>query len=107
MPRDDELIHDGGNSLIYLQFSPKFARPVIRKVLKADFPSPSQLIQLKNEYEVTRELEIPGVRPALEFTQVGGRRQLILEYVAGMNIGEYFSQNKTSLRTFLDRKSVV
>ncbi|MFH1137070.1 MAG: AAA family ATPase [Pseudomonadota bacterium] len=107
MPREDELIFEGENSLIFLQYSDEFAKPAVRKVLRADFPTPAQIVQLRNEFEISRDLKAPGVRKAFKLSHSGGKYELILEYIEGLSIKEYFSRTKIGWGEFLEIAAAI
>ena len=96
-----DIIFESSNSIIYRQKEIKNEKTVILKVLRDPHPSPQKIAQFNNEYELTKNLEIPGVRRALELTKVNGHRGIILEYFAGIPVRDYFCKNKITLKEFL------
>jgi predicted ATPase/serine phosphatase RsbU (regulator of sigma subunit)/tRNA A-37 threonylcarbamoyl transferase component Bud32 len=54
-------IYESANSLVYRGIQPQDNQPVILKVLKQDYPTPSELTRYKQEYEITRNLNTDGV----------------------------------------------
>ncbi|HEY9609720.1 protein kinase domain-containing protein [Allocoleopsis sp.] len=54
-------IYESANSLVYRGIRLQDNQPVILKVLKEDYPTPSELTRYKQEYEITRNLNIDGV----------------------------------------------
>ncbi|MGB7519504.1 MAG: hypothetical protein WA896_07735, partial [Spirulinaceae cyanobacterium] len=59
-------IYESSNSLVYRGIREKGSQPVIIKVLKQNYPSPQELTRYKQEYEITRNLNLPGVIKAWE-----------------------------------------
>src|SRR5690349_3576406 len=55
---------------------------------------------LENEYEITRNLQLNGVRKAISKTIFNNNHAITLEYISGKNLKEFF-QKKVSLATFL------
>jgi len=53
-------IYEGVNSVIYRGCREQDGRPVVLKILKEDYPSPETIAWFKREYEVTRNLNLPG-----------------------------------------------
>ncbi len=96
-----KLIFEGPNSQIYYQEKSEFGIPVIIKILKGANPSPQQIKQLNNEYKLTCDLNLAGIRQALAKTQVNGQQALILEYKEGETIKQIFGETKRSLVDFL------
>src|SRR5919202_1260621 len=54
-------IYSSANSLVYRGTSQPDNTPVILKLLKQDYPTPSELTRYKQEYEITRSLNLEGV----------------------------------------------
>ena len=54
-------IYESANSLVYRGIRPQDNQPVILKVLKQNYPTPSELTRYKQEYEITRNLNTDGV----------------------------------------------
>ena len=61
-----EQIYESANSLVYRGIREQDNQPVILKVLKQDYPTPSELTRYKQEYEITRNLTIDGVVKAYD-----------------------------------------
>ena len=51
-------IYESPNSLVYRAVHKSRHHPVILKILKEDYPSPAELTRYKQEYEITRSLQI-------------------------------------------------
>ncbi len=90
-----QLLFEGSNCLIY-RYDGGDA-PVILKVLKAEYPTPRQLMHLNNEYEITHALAAGSVRRVLQRTQVDGRDALVLEYFEGIPLADTNSNNLEDL----------
>ncbi|MEG4105748.1 AAA family ATPase [Microcoleus sp. S13_C5] len=54
-------IYESANSLVYRGIREQDHKAVILKVLKQDYPTPSELTRYKQEYEITCNLDIDGV----------------------------------------------
>lgn len=97
-----DLLFDGRNSLIYLQKDTAHDTPVVIKVLKENFPSIEQITQFNNEYELTKDLQLEGLRKAFERRKIGEQHALVLQYFDGEPIRQVFDGNTRSLAEFLD-----
>ncbi len=84
------LIHESSNSRIYHQPDSEFGRPVVIKTLNTSFPTPQQLVRYNNEYELTKDLAIDGVRQAIAQIRLEDKPALVLEYFAGQNLKQAF-----------------
>jgi len=54
-------IYESANSLVYRSIREEGNQPVVLKVLKEDYPTPSELTRYRQEYEITRNLNLDGV----------------------------------------------
>ena len=72
-------IYESANSLIYQAVPNSSAQPVILKVLKEDYPAPSELTRYKQEYEITCSLEIDGVIKAYNLLPYESTLAIVLE----------------------------
>ena len=69
-------IYESANSLVYRGIRQGDNTPVILKVLKEDYPTPAELTRYKQEYEITRSLNIDGVVKA--YSQQDYQRTLVI-----------------------------
>ncbi|BAZ21459.1 serine/threonine protein kinase and signal transduction histidine kinase with GAF and PAS/PAC sensor [Kalymmatonema gypsitolerans NIES-4073] len=72
-------IYESANSLVYRAMREEGNQPVILKVLKEDYPTPSELIRYKQEYEITRNLNVDGAIKAYALEPVERTLVIILE----------------------------
>jgi predicted ATPase/signal transduction histidine kinase len=94
------IIYESDSTLICLADDPDKGR-VALKVLKEDYPPPSRILHFENEYEQTAGLDIPGVRKIFRKDKAGGKLALVMEYVPGIPIREYFLKNLPDIEIFL------
>jgi predicted ATPase/signal transduction histidine kinase/CheY-like chemotaxis protein len=89
-------IYLSANSLVYRGTSQPDNTPVILKLLKQDYPSPSELTRYKQEYEITRSLNVDGVIKV--YSQQAYQRTLVmlLEDFGGESL-EKLRQNSPQL----------
>lgn len=67
-------IYESANTLVYQAVDSFSNQAVILKVLKEDYPTPSELTRYKQEYEITRSLKIEGVIQAYDLLVVKHQR---------------------------------
>ncbi|MEP6520097.1 AAA family ATPase [Microcoleus vaginatus] len=72
-------IYESANSLVYRGIREQDHKAVILKVLKQDYPTPSELTRYKQEYEITRNLDIDGVVKAYALEPYQRTLVIILE----------------------------
>lgn len=54
-------IYESVNSFVFRAVRELDRQPVVLKMLKQDYPAPTELIRYKQEYEITRNLNVEGV----------------------------------------------
>ncbi|MEM7530625.1 MAG: AAA family ATPase [Chloroflexota bacterium] len=69
------------------------SQSVVIKVLKSDRPTRRQIVQFNNEYELTKDLNVAGVRKGLSMTTIEGRYALVLDYIEGKTLKEALIQD--------------
>lgn len=78
--RWNETLFDGPTSLLLGVTDEQRGEQVILKTTRSEHPSSEQVEQFQNDYEVTRELSIAGVRSALELNRYGHRPILLFPH---------------------------
>ena len=69
-------IYESSNSLVYRGIRVQDGRAIVVKMLKQDYPSPQELTRYRQEYEITRSLNIEGVVKA--YSQQDYQRTLVI-----------------------------
>jgi predicted ATPase/signal transduction histidine kinase len=62
---------------------------VIIKALRAAYPTPEDIAQLRHEYEIARSLALPGILQPLELVQDRHCQALLLEDFGGQSLQDY------------------
>lgn len=94
-------LHAGEDSLIYRWEDSDYGLPVIIKIAKAANTSPRQLSRLVNEYQLTRDTDILGMRKALDYINIEDSPALVLEYVEGKTLKGACINNQQPLSELL------
>jgi predicted ATPase/signal transduction histidine kinase len=81
-----ETLFTSARSIIYRATRTTDARPVIVKVLNAEFPSTEQVARLHREYRLTRALAMDGVIEVLGLERFGTSVALIVEDFGGESL---------------------
>lgn len=98
-------IYESSNSLVYRGIREEDDRAIVIKLLKQDYPSPQELTRYRQEYEITRSLNLEGVVKA--YSQQDYQRTLIIlsEDFGGESLEQWMRQQSSfcpmSLPTFL------
>ncbi|MCP2727722.1 trifunctional serine/threonine-protein kinase/ATP-binding protein/sensor histidine kinase [Limnofasciculus baicalensis] len=94
------IIYESANSLVYRAKS-RDQRSVILKVLKQDYPTPSELTRYKQEYEITRSLNIDGAIAAYELLPYENTLAIVLEDFGAQSLDILLQSQSFSLLEFL------
>ncbi|MFL9452501.1 AAA family ATPase [Tolypothrix bouteillei VB521301_2] len=94
-------IYESANSLVYRSVCNSITQPVILKILKEDYPTPSELTRYKQEYEITRSLKIDGVIKAYNLLPYKNTLAMILEDFGGKSLDLVMQSKKFTLPGFL------
>jgi len=81
-------IYESANSHVYRGIGSQDNQPVILKVLKQDYPTPAELTRYKQEYEITRRLNLAGVVKAYDLQRIENTLVMILEDFGGSSLQE-------------------
>ncbi|WP_208345127.1 ATP-binding protein, partial [Aetokthonos hydrillicola] len=98
-----EEVYNGHRTLVYRGIRQADSLPVVVKLLKNAYPSFNELVQFRNQYTITKNLDYPGIIQtySLEYYQNG--YLLVMEDFGGISLKDYFTNNHhvVSLDEFL------
>lgn len=72
---------------------------VILKVLKSDFPTPSLVAKLRNEFSILSQFDSPFITKVYELTKQDNRQGIVMEDIDGISLKEY-RKTKFTLEEF-------
>ena len=93
-------IYESANSQVYRAIREADCTSVIIKVLKQDYPTQIELTRYKQEYEITRNLNLDGVIKAYSLENYQRTRAIILEDFGGLSL-KTLMQRRFTLSEFL------
>ena len=79
-------IYESAKSIVYRGIRQQDNQPVIFKMLKQNYPTPSELTHYKQEYEIASNLNIQGVIKAYSLQEYQRRLVIILEDFGGTSL---------------------
>ncbi|MEM9156756.1 MAG: serine/threonine-protein kinase PknK, partial [Cyanobacteria bacterium P01_F01_bin.33] len=97
-----ERIYESENSLVYRGRSQVDDLPVIIKILKEDYPTPAELTRYRQEYEITRTLNLDGVIRVRGLEPYKRTLAIVLEDFGGQSLKTLFSKSCISPAKLLD-----
>jgi predicted ATPase/serine phosphatase RsbU (regulator of sigma subunit)/tRNA A-37 threonylcarbamoyl transferase component Bud32 len=103
-------IYESANSLVYRGVRKKNNQPVILKVLKEDYPTPEELTRYRQEYEITKSLNLEGVIATYHIEKYQNTLVIVLEDFGGESLKNLLnppqspfakvSENKVEVHSF-------
>ncbi len=100
--------YESANSLVYRAVRNEDNQPVILKVLKQDYPTPEELTRYRQEYEITKSLNLEGVVKTYGLEKYQNTLVIILEDFAGESLKAYQEgQGDISVSYFLSLASKI
>ena len=91
-------IYESENSLIYRAILKANNQKIILKILKENYPVFSELTRYKQEYEITRSLNVDGVIQAYDLRRYENTLVMLLEDFGGESLKLLISQGKLDLQ---------
>lgn len=92
-----EKIHESAKSVIYRAWRTCDGLPVAIKTLNTDYPSLSELIRLRNQYAIAKNLDLIGIIKPLNLEQSSNGFALILEDFGGISLKDYLACRETTI----------
>ncbi len=94
-------INEGQKTIIYRGQKIANQQSVIIKVLKADFPRPIDIANLKHQYEITKDLNFPGIVKCMGLERYNHSFALIMEDSGGQSLDHFIPSLKNDIDSFL------
>jgi len=96
-----QIIYESYNSLIYRGFRKEDRLGVILKILKENYPSPSELTRYKQEYNIIRSLNSDGIIKAYQLDRYENSLVICLEDFGGKSLNLLAYEHQFTLKEFL------
>jgi predicted ATPase/two-component sensor histidine kinase/tRNA A-37 threonylcarbamoyl transferase component Bud32 len=94
-------IYESVNSLVYRGVRELDLQPLVFKVLKPNYPTPDELTRYRQEYAITRSLNLEGVIKAYGMEAYQNTLVIILEDFGGESLRKHLTQRSFSLEEVL------
>ena len=91
-------IYESSNSLVYRGIRKQDNKAVILKLLKQEYPTPAELARYKQEYEITRSLNIEGAIKAYSLQEYQRTLLIILEDFGGESLHKLINSSPKAQR---------
>ncbi|MDM8568014.1 AAA family ATPase [Thiotrichales bacterium HSG1] len=96
----DSQIYESANSLIYRGYRNNDNQPVILKMLKQDYPSPTELNRYQQEVEITSNLDSNGIIKTYDIEKYQNTLVIILEDFDGNSLKQLMLERVFNLKDF-------
>ena len=86
----DRLIHESAKSKIYYHENDNGEIHTVIKELNYEFPTPKDIYQFYNEYDILCKVKLNGSRNVLEKQREKNRHLLYLEWIEGISLKDCY-----------------
>ncbi|RCJ23467.1 serine/threonine protein kinase [Nostoc sp. ATCC 43529] len=97
-----EQLYAGSQTRVYRGVQESSQRPVVVKLLQQDYPTFSELLQFRNQYTITKNLNIPGITHPYSLEAYGNSYALVMEDCGGISLRSYTQIYSLSLPEILE-----
>ncbi|MHC5767699.1 MAG: ATP-binding sensor histidine kinase [Nostoc sp.] len=84
-----EELYNGPRTLVYRGYRETDSLPVVIKLLKNPYPSFSELVQFRNQYTITKNLNYPGIIQTYSLEPYQNGYVLVMEDFGGISLSEW------------------
>ncbi|OKH45974.1 hypothetical protein NIES2101_25745 [Calothrix sp. HK-06] len=95
------LLYKGSRTLIYRGLREADQKPVVIKLLNNAYPTLNELVKFRNQYTISKNLEIPEVVQVYSLESYQNGYALVMEDFGGISLHDYTKKNTFDLLQFL------
>ena len=88
----DRLVYESKKTKVFRRQDDVSGMVTAVKALNYEFPTPADIAQFHNEFDIISGLDIPGIRGAVRKTRENNRHVIEMEWVEGENLKTAFRQ---------------
>ena len=96
-----EVIYHSDRTLVYRGQDIENGQLVIIKLMGNEYPSFSELVRFRNQYTISKNLDIQGTIATYTLERYENRYALIMEDTGSVSLAEYKKQHSLSITQFL------
>ncbi len=97
-----KLIHSSDRTLVYRAQNVENGQQFALKLMRNEYPSFRELVQFRNQYVISKNLEIEGIIKTHALERYENRYALIMEDMGGVSLAEYQPRVSLSVSEFLN-----
>ncbi|WP_407947189.1 AAA family ATPase [[Phormidium ambiguum] IAM M-71] len=98
--RVNDKIYDGSRTLVYRGIRESDQQPIVLKQHKSEYPTFAELVQFRNQYIITKNLNLPGIISPISLENYRNGFALVMEDFGGISLKEYTNSRNLSLEEF-------
>ena len=89
-----EQIYNGNRTIVYRGICSDTGKPVVIKLLKKEYPTFNEIVQFRNQYAITKNLDLAGIVKPLALETYGNGLALIMEDDSSISLSEELKTRK-------------
>ena len=82
-------VYEGTRTLVYRAVRNLDQQPVVIKVLRNEYPNFNELLQFRNQYTISKNLDFLGIIKSLELEPSANGYALVMEDFGGVSLSNY------------------
>ena len=86
-----EELYNGSRTLVYRAIRDSDEKPVVIKLLKNPYPNFNELLQFRNQYTISKNLDIHGIVAVYSLEAYQNSYALVMEDFGGVSLQEYIN----------------
>lgn len=92
-----ELIYERGQTIVYRGIQTATQQAVVLKILATDYPSLTELVRFRNQYNLTNKLAIAGITTPIDLVPCGKGYALVMRDHGKISLAQYLQTNSLTL----------
>ncbi|MGB3512318.1 MAG: AAA family ATPase [Microcoleaceae cyanobacterium] len=91
-----QKLYEGTRTLVYRGIRDSDSQTVVLKFLRNEYPTFNELLHFRNQYTITKNLNLPGVVKSLSLETYGNGYALVMEDTGAISLDKYDSLDLTT-----------
>ncbi|WP_392535078.1 AAA family ATPase [Nostoc sp. C117] len=91
--RITEQIYLGSKTIVYRAITEQDQKPVIIKLIRNEYPSFNEFAQFRNQYTITKNLDLPGVIKTYSLENYHNGYAIVMEDFGGISLQQWMEKN--------------
>ncbi len=96
-----ELIFENNKNKLYKLDENEWGKTVLLKVLNYEFPSPLDITQFYNEFDITKDINLNCIRKPLKKGKYEGKHCIYFDWIEGESLKKTFGGRQNNILDFL------